>query len=81
MKLQPALGKTAFKCISEALRLLFTDAVAESIIGETLEGDIRQGNRIWISQELIAGREGDFGGLGQNGDVENRYFEGHVRAN
>jgi hypothetical protein len=40
-----------------------------------------QGNRIWISQAQIAGREVDFGGIGQIGDAENRYFEGHVRAN
>jgi len=40
-----------------------------------------QGNRIWISQAQIAGREVDFGGVGQSGEAENRYLEGHVRAN
>jgi hypothetical protein len=40
-----------------------------------------QGNRIWISPAQIAGRGVDFGGIGQSGDAENRYFEGQVRAN
>jgi hypothetical protein len=40
-----------------------------------------QGNHIWISQAQIAGREVDFGSIGQISDAENRYFGVQVRAN
>src|SRR5215472_2500801 len=41
MKLQSALGKALLQRISEFLRLLFTDAMAESVVGESLERDVR----------------------------------------
>ena len=41
MKLQSAFSKALFKRIFEVFRLRLTDAMAESVISETLEGNVR----------------------------------------
>ena len=41
MKLQSALSKAPLQRLSELLRLLFTDTMAENVIGKSLEWDVR----------------------------------------